>query len=1597
MSITMQKSKKKALRQVPSVPRLQHVLDDEGNDIPFLGGVTNNARPTFEGNGQTGALITLFANGVEKGSNTADDGEWFIIPDDDLPDGVYTFTFTASNAGGTSPPSTLPANSITIDTLAPAQPVIGEVIDDEGPNTGPIPKDGSTDDPTPTFRGDGLDSGDTVFIYDNTVLIGTAIVRGDGSWEFTPDPSEPLGAGNHSVVVVVVDRAGNPSVPSDAWNFEVDLGPPDPPVIDTILDTQGPDTGNLPNPAITDDTRPTLSGEDLPPDSIVEVRANGQLLGTTVVYPGGTWEFRPDTDLVDGTYTFTAIVTDMHGRPSAPSEPWVVEVDTEAPSSGDNAQELIDNRGPITGPIVSGDTTDDNTPTYQGIAEPGSTVVIYDDGVELDRVPADPVTGRWTFTPLVPLLDGRHQFYTQIIDKASNESPLSMVIDFIIDTAPPEPPVIVVVEDHVADDEITGEIARGETTDDAQPTIHGEAEADSVVLVYSNGQFIGSTVSDLFSAWHLTPDFPLLNGLNHLTAVVLSPAGVESFPADGYDIVVNAGGKAPVVTITNVLDAVEPQTGNVPPEGYTNDRAPTIAGTSPPGDFVRVYFGTVLAGTDMADDDGNWRVSPTTGLSVGRNEITATSAPATDLTNEGPRTGPYVVNLDQTAPAQPFMRLEDRVGVTMGPITNGTVTDDANPVIIGNAEPGALVIIYDGTTPLGSVQADEANGAWQFRPDRALSDGPHAISATATDAAGNVSPPSDVVNFTVDTSAVEIAITAVIDAVPPITGPMQPGMSTNDRQPVVEGLAGRLRLVRLYDMPGPVEVGSAIANGLGRWQIPTTSPLDEGAHAFIARAENEDGVLGAATVPFQIFIDVTAPDKPAIGDITDDIGDDQGSIGRPGVTDDTTPTFSGGGLEPGDTVTVIDNGEPIGTTIVKGDGSWSFTPPTPIRNGEHEFTIIVTDPAGNSSEASDPWPVDMGVVQPPKPVIESITDNVGPITDDLLNPGKTDDDTPTLNGGGLTAGDEVEVSYTNTSGTTVLGTAPVFPGGGWTFETPPLGDGVYLFTVVVVAARGGSRSEPSDPWQVTIDTTTPGLAHGKLFDDFGPVRGEIENGGVTDDTLPEYDGIAEKNTTVRIFVNGSFVTEVPVNEDGEWSYRPATDLDEGQYIYQTQVVNDVGAEGPLSDEFRFTVDHTPPSAPVIARVEDRNGTLVDNNGSTTDRSPTVMGTNGEVGAIVTVYNGTTVIGSTTVEIDGTWRVTPDTPLTNGSYAFRARQSDPAGNRSGQSNLYTVTINAATLPRPGAMEVWVNPFSTQLVDGGTTRDRRPTLRGRTSANANVVIRNGDTVVGSATAGADGFWSWLLVEPPSFPDDTYEFTATVEDDFGNVSPPSPRRIVVIKGNPNLAWIEKILDSQGKEILTGNYFYTWDPPVPGITNERTPTLIGTGKPNSIVYFHLLFSGTTAFNGSTTADENGDWSFVPHYIGDGRYWFVANSVNSPTSNTRSNVYIIDIDTTVPINTGIYSAYATGAGGAFINPNTTTAARRPTLNIPVEQFATVTVYSGTTTIIGSFINTSTGQFAFRPPQPLDDGTYDFNTIVVDRAGNISSRSPIYRITIRGT
>ncbi|HIB8526041.1 TPA: Ig-like domain-containing protein, partial [Enterobacter cloacae] len=78
-----------------------------------------------------------------------------------------------------------------------------------------------------------------------------------------------------------------------------------------------------------------------------------------------------------------------------------IVIDTAAPSPAENIV-INDNVGDKQGPVGPGDTTDDQSPTLSGEAEPGSVVDIYDNDEKIGSVIVDD-EGKWSYTPDTPL------------------------------------------------------------------------------------------------------------------------------------------------------------------------------------------------------------------------------------------------------------------------------------------------------------------------------------------------------------------------------------------------------------------------------------------------------------------------------------------------------------------------------------------------------------------------------------------------------------------------------------------------------------------------------------------------------------------------------------------------------------------------------------------------------------------------------------------------------------------------------------------------------------------------------------------------------------------------------------------------------------------------------------------------------------------------------------------------------------------------------------------------------------------------------------------------------------------------------------------
>ncbi len=142
-----------------------------------------------------------------------------------------------------------------------------------------------------------------------------------------------------------------------------------------------------------------------------------------------------------------------------------------------------------------------------------------------------------------------------------------------------------------------------------------------------------------------------------------------------------------------------------------------------------------LLGTGTVLDTGSYTLEITTEDELGNVSITPFQ---------------LVFEFDTTAPAAPAAPNLDPASDS-GDSNSDDLTNDTTPTFTITAEAGAIVTFssdVDGV--LGTVVADGSGNA-TLTPGTGLSEGTHLITATATDAAGNVSPVSASLSIEIDT------------------------------------------------------------------------------------------------------------------------------------------------------------------------------------------------------------------------------------------------------------------------------------------------------------------------------------------------------------------------------------------------------------------------------------------------------------------------------------------------------------------------------------------------------------------------------------------------------------------------------------------------------------------------------------------------------------------------------------------------------------------------------------------------------------------------------------------------------------------------------
>ncbi|WJW93806.1 Ig-like domain-containing protein [Enterobacter pseudoroggenkampii] len=1535
----------------PDAPVISQVVDDvPGGIVGLLGpnATTNDATPTLSGTAEANATISLRVDGVEIGTTVADGlGAWTFTPSSPIGEGPHALTAVSTDAAGnTSGVSN--TWTLTIDSVAPAAPVITQVLDDVPERLGALNPNDSTNDTTPTLNGTA-EPGSTVTIRLDGTVLGTAPVDNNGVWTYTP--TVPLGEGPHTFTVVATDAAGNTSQPSSGFTLTVDTTPPTAATIATVTDDVGGVQGPLTSGDTTDDTQPLLQGS-APADAVITVYDGTTLLGTASLDGSGGWSFTPVTPLTDGPHSLTVHATDAAGNTTI-SSPFVLTVDTVAPATPDIPAITVNPDGGTTQtPLNPGEITRDTTPTLSGTGTAGDTVTIYGNGVKIGDAVVDSA-GNWSWTPPSPLPGGTYDITLTVtnVDGTGNESAPSQPVTITIDTDPPATPAAPVITDSVT--QITGPVPDGGTTNDPRPVLSGTGTPNDVINITDtvNGgtpTIVGTVTVDSNGNWSWRPDSNIAEGSHVYTATATDEAGNISDPSPAITITVDT-----VAPDTPVIGAV----GGEPNGGYITDTTPTVGGTGVNGETVIVYNNGVELGRVVVAN-GEWSLT----LPVqtdGPLNITVAGVDAAG--NVSAPSAVFTVTLDTAAPEIPQIN-----AVSDSQLTNNVLyTRDGTPTLTGTSEPGTTVIVSIDGTPSGVPVTIQPDGSWSWTAGTTLSDGPHTFTVSATDPAGNASGNSTPLSVTVDTAA-----------------PADPtNMSLAQEGTPLTGNAEAGTTVTVKDSGGTV-IGTGVVASDGSFSIALSpAQLDPTTLTVSATDAAGNASPGASFIVTDSPLDL--PQVPVITAINDDVAPITGDV-KDKTTNDTTPTLTGT-AQAGSQIAIYLDGSatPLTTVTADGSGNWSYTPAA-LGEGLHTFEVTATLnnlTSGRSPAAS----VTVDLTAPGTPTIGAVIDDVGPGTGPLTSGQTTNDNQPTLTGTGA-AGDTISI-YNNG---VLLDSVVIGNTGTWSYTTPPLAEGNNVLTIRETDPAG-NQSGPSAGFTVVVDSVSATPVITNVTDNVGNAATTVVSGSETNDATPTLSGTADANSVVTIFDGGTQIAVVTADSNGAWTFTPDTALGEGSHSFTVRATDPQGNVSAVSAPWSVVVDLTAPTVPTLDTVNDNvPGGITGNLTSgqvTNDSTPTISGT-GLAGSTVHIMNNGTQIGTAVVDGSGNWSFTPTAPLGDGSYALRVYATDAAGNASANSSVFAFTVDTAAPGVPVVTSVIddVAPVTGTLTSGNTTNDARPTFNGTGDVGATVHVIVDGSEIGTAVVNAQG--NWTFTPGTDLGDGPHAITFNATDVAGNTgSTTTPFNLTVDTGVPSAPVISTAGDNVGSiqtPLSSGQS-----------TDDTTPTLNGTATANATVTVYE--NGQPV--GTVQADGTGAWSFTPSApLASGSHTWTAT-----VTDAAGNVSPISPDFTLIIDTAAPNApvisQAIDDVGSITGPLTsgqTTDDTVPRLVGTSEPFATVKIYEGTT-LVGTGTADSGGNWSILLTTTLASGPHSFTAQATDAAGNTSVSSTSFSLTVDTT
>ena len=540
----------------------------------------------------------------------------------------------------------------------------------------------------------------------------------------------------------------------------------------------------------------------------------------------------------------------------------------------------------------------------------------------------------------------------------------------------------------------TGIIGDG-ITGIATPSFFGQAEANSIVRLYSAGVPLGQAITgpdasdgvagNGLGVWSIVMN-PLQDGTYVLSVTAEDTAGNISDILNGPTFTVTIDTTPPQIPTIDLQDADD--TGR-------SDLDNVTIGDPTQGDGIVDVRVTGEVGTTAVIKDGEVVIDTftfvattevrTLTLAEGAHPLTVE---VTDTAGNFRQSEQLLVTVDFTAP--------DPATIALAPYSDsGTagdgITNVAAPAFYGTAEANALVRLYvdDGTGPVlagwAFAQSDESDGdstdglgVWEITVEP-LADGTYTVWVEVEDLAGNISAGSDSLSITIDTSGPQVPTIDLQDTDDtgrydldnvtigdPTLGPGVVDVRISAEPGSTVYIKDGNTVVDTFVFDAAFDLTDGIADGFGirtidfnanetAFNIPA-----EGPHPLTVESIDAAG-NARQSEQLLMTVDFTAPaaSAPSLASYAD-----SGAVGD-GITGIAPPAFVGLAEANAWVRLYVDRGfgaELAGETRVNSDesdgdptdglGVWEITV-EPLADGTYTVWVEVEDLAGNVSPNAD--------------------------------------------------------------------------------------------------------------------------------------------------------------------------------------------------------------------------------------------------------------------------------------------------------------------------------------------------------------------------------------------------------------------------------------------------------------------------------------------------------------------------------------------------------------------------------------------------------------------------------------------------------------------